>query len=132
MELVDENPQNENSQNEGFRPWDMEEKNFCMIMHLSLLSSFVVPFGGIVMPIVMWSSYKDKSERIDKHGRNIINFMLSNVIYVIVSFVLCFVFIGFLMLFALAAFNIICAIIGGVRASEGRMYKYPLSIRFLS
>lgn len=114
----------------GFRPWGMEVRSYCMLLHLSQFAAFLVPFAGIALPIVMWLIYKDESSEIDGHGRVIVNWVISALIYTIVSFILTFIFIGFLLLFALLIANIVFIIIGSIRASEGRVWPYPLSIPF--
>ena len=112
--------------------WGMEENTFCMLMHLSLLSNFVIPipFIGIILPIVMWSTNKEQSSLVDQHGRNILNFMLSMLIYVVVSVLLIFVLVGVLTTVALVVVVIAFPIIAAVKASSGTCWPYPLCIRF--
>ena len=54
----------------------MEEKDvrqWCMFMHLSQFAGYLVPFAGIVVPIVMWQTKKDEAPEIDAHGRAVVN-----------------------------------------------------------
>ncbi len=60
-----------------------------------------------------------------------VNWIISEVIYFLVSFILCFIFVGFLLLFALAIVAVIFPIIGGIKANDGEVWKYPLAIPFL-
>ena len=60
------------------------QKNLAAIIHLSALSKFVFPLGNFIMPLILWTVNKDKSEFIDKHGKQAINFQLSILIYTIV------------------------------------------------
>lgn len=113
-----------------FKPWGMELKSFLMLMHLSQLLSFVVPLGGLVMPIVMWATNKDKSAEVDAHGKVILNWVISELIYAIVAAVLCLVFIGFLLLAALGICGLVFCVLGGIKANEGTLWKYPMSITF--
>jgi len=117
---------------EEFKPWGMEEKAYLMFMHLSQLVGFIVPFAGIIIPIVMWATNKDKSSEIDQHGRVIINWLISALIYAVIGFVLIFVVIGIFALLALAIASIVFAIVGAVKANENKLWAYPLSIKFLS
>lgn len=114
-----------------FKPWGMEMNQFCMLMHLSQFAGFVVPMGGLVLPIVMWTTNKDKSELIDEHGKNILNWIISATIYAIGCFILSFIFIGFIGFIGLAICSLIFTIQGAVKANRGELYKYPLSIQFL-
>ncbi|NND94594.1 MAG: DUF4870 domain-containing protein [Flavobacteriales bacterium] len=127
MEVLDDNPQNEVE----IRPWGLDLKTFNMLMHLSQLAGAIVPFAGFAMPIIMWATQKDKDSSIDTHGKNIINFMISYIIYAIVCVILVFIVVGIFGLIAIGIASLIFIIIGAVRASENRFYEYPLSIRFL-
>lgn len=115
---------------EESKPWGMEENSFLMMMHLSQLSGFIIPFAGLVLPIVMWATNKDKSEHIDQHGKVILNWMISAFIYAIISFVLMFVVVGFVTFFALVIIGLVFTIIGAIKANEGTLWAYPLSIKF--
>ena len=116
---------------ESYRPWGMEVNQYCMLMHLSLFSGFVVPYAGLIVPIIMWATNKDKSKLVDRHGMNILNWIISSTIYFIASIIMMFFFIGVITLFALAVCYIIFAILGAVNASKGKLYKYPLAITFV-
>lgn len=60
------------------------QKNLAAIIHLSALSKFIFPLGNFIMPIILWTINKDKSDFIDKHGKQAINFQLSILIYTII------------------------------------------------
>jgi uncharacterized Tic20 family protein len=116
--------------NAEFRPWGMEVNTFCMLMHLAQLAGFV-PFGGIILPIVMWATNKDKSPDVDKHGQIIINWIISKFIYAVIGGLLIFVFgFGFIVLAALGICSLIFIILGAIKANNGELYPYPLSINF--
>lgn len=113
------------------RPWNMELKTFCMLMHLSQFGSMLVPGAGLVLPIVMWATNKDESPTVDEHGKNILNWMISSVIYLIVGFILAFIFVGFIVIIAVAICSLIFTILGAIKANNGEFYKYPMSIQFI-
>ena len=116
---------------EDFKPWGMEMNQFCLLMHLSQFASYIVPAAGLVLPIVMWSTNKDKSEIIDQHGKNILNWMISSVIYIVISMILMLVLIGFVTIFAVLICTIVFSVIGAIKANDGQVYKYPLTITFI-
>lgn len=116
----------------SFRPWGLELNTYCMLLHLSQLTNFVAPGLGIVLPIVMWVMNKDQSDLIDRHGKVVLNWTISSAIYIIISSALIFVLIGFAMLAALGVMHLIFVVLGAVRANEGRVWKYPLSIPFFT
>jgi len=64
--------ENEIDLNESnLKPWGMELKTFCMLMHLSQLTNSVIPGFGIILPIVMWATNKESSSSIDEHGKTL-------------------------------------------------------------
>jgi uncharacterized Tic20 family protein len=110
--------------------WGMPLNTYCMLLHLSQLSSIIVPGLGFVLPIVMWATNKDKNAEIDRHGKVTINWMISLFIYSLICGVLWIVIIGMLGFFVLVILNLIFAIIAAVKANNGELWVYPLSIRF--
>ena len=114
------------------RPWGMEEKQFCLFMHLSQFASIFIPTAGIILPLVMWLTAKGDSPMADAHGRIILNWNISSFIYAILSVALLFVFVGIFTFIALAIVWFLFPIIGCIKASQGETWKYPLSIPFFS
>lgn len=110
----------------------MEENTYLMLMHLSQFAGFIIAGLGFVIPIVMWLVNADKSEAVSRHGKNIANFMLSMLIYIVISIILCLVLIGIPMLIALGIIEIVFIIIAAVKANNGEYWKYPLSIPFFT
>ena len=133
------------------------EKNnnsFCSLMHLSRLSNYFVPGLGWIAPFVMWLTRKNESEAVELNGKIILNWTISSIIYGIVFSA------GFLAFFATSLFSIVnnddplpfigtmgialiplvifgildlvFTIIGAVKANNGEVWNYPLSIRFFS
>ena len=115
----------------AYRPWGMDLNQFCMLMHLAQFAGFIIPFGGLLLPIVMWTTNKEHSKIIDQHGKNILNWTISCYIYIFASIILMFFLIGFLTLFGIAICSLIFSIVGAIRANEGIIYHYPLSISFI-
>jgi uncharacterized protein len=108
-----------------------EQKQMGLFLHLSQLLNFLIPFGGVVAPIVIWQIKKDQMPALDAHGKMIVNWMISCLIYGAISFVLTFVIIGIFGFLALAILGIVFPIIGGIKANNGEYWEYPLTIKFL-
>jgi uncharacterized Tic20 family protein len=89
-------------------------------------------FGHILGPLIVWLAKRHESAEIDAHGKEALNFQLSMLIYDAVAAVLCFVLIGIPILILLWIMNTIFVIIASLQASDGKLYRYPLTIRFLS
>lgn len=108
------------------------DRNWAMACHLStLVGYFFIPFGHIIAPLIIWLIKKEDSPFVDDQGKESLNFQISMTIYAVISGILVFVLIGFLMLAALYLMEIICVVIAAVKANDGEKYRYPLTIRFL-
>jgi uncharacterized Tic20 family protein len=60
------------------------EKNIATFTHLSTLTQYFIPFGNYIFPIILWSTKKDQSEFVDHHGKQVLNFQLSLLLYSLV------------------------------------------------
>lgn len=108
-----------------------EQKQMGMFLHLSQLLNLIIPLGGIIAPIALWQMKKDEMPGLDEHGKMVTNWLISSFIYLVVSGVLSIVLIGFLGLFAVMIMGIVFPIIGGIKANNGELWNYPLTIKFL-
>jgi len=119
-------------------PTTSDDTTWGMLCHISALAGFVIPFGNIIGPVVVWVLKKDQSPFVDAHGKSAINFNISYSIYfvalAIIGFILTFILIGFLVLMLLPVLTLavlILVIIAAIKASKGEMYEYPFVIQFL-
>jgi uncharacterized Tic20 family protein len=108
-------------------------RSWCVACHLSALAGFVVPAAGHVLgPLIVWLIKRGDSPEIDAHGKEALNFQISMLIYNLVAGVLCLLLIGFALLAVLHVLNVVFVIIGALKAGEGQMYRYPLTIRLIN
>ncbi|OMP32796.1 DUF4870 domain-containing protein [Mangrovimonas sp. DI 80] len=63
---------------------DNHQKNIATFIHLSTFSRFVIPMGNFIGPIILWIANKDKSEFVDQHGKQAINFQISILLYALI------------------------------------------------
>ncbi|WP_113907621.1 DUF4870 domain-containing protein [Aliidiomarina celeris] len=102
---------------------------YAMFMHLSLLLGLVFPWVGFIVPIVLWLMKKENSY-INQQGRIVVNWLISSLIYSAIGMVLLLVLIGIAVLAAVAICTVVFAIVGAMKAREGEVWAYPLSIKF--
>jgi uncharacterized Tic20 family protein len=108
-------------------------RSWCVACHLSALAGFVVPAVGHVLgPLIVWLIKRGDSPEIDAHGKEALNFQISMLIYNLVAGVLCLLLIGFALLAVLHILNVVFVIIAALKAGEGQMYRYPLTLRLIS
>ena len=108
-----------------------EQKQMGMFLHLSQLLNIILPPAGIVVPIILWQIKKDEMPALDAHGKMVVNWLISSLIYFVVSLVLVIVLIGILGLIALGIMGVVFPIIGAIKANNGEFWEYPLTIKFL-
>ena len=101
--------------------------------HLSALAGFVIPGAGHILgPLIVWLVKRGDSAEIDAHGKEALNFQISMLIYNVVAGILCLIVIGFVLLAVLHVLNVVFVVIASLRASEGQIYRYPLTLRLIT
>jgi len=110
---------------------ESQERTWGMLCHLSALAGFIIPFGNIIGPLVIWLIKKDESPFVDDQGKESLNFQISITIYCLIAAVLILVIIGIFLLIGLGIFAIVMIIIAAVKANNGEKFRYPLTIRFV-
>jgi uncharacterized Tic20 family protein len=108
-----------------------QERMWAMFCHLGSFSGFIIPFGHIIVPLVIWLIQKKESPLIDREGKKALNFQISLTIYAIISALLILVLIGIFLLWAIVIFDIVAVIIAAVKTSSGEEFNYPLAIEFV-
>lgn len=110
-----------------------EDNQLIVITHLCQLLTCVTGFGGLIVPLILWATQKDKVEDMDIHGKAIINFQLSVIILSIICVPLIFLLgLGILGLILLGIIAFIFPIINAIKASNREAPYYPLSLKFIS
>ena len=108
-----------------------EERLWAMFCHLSAMLGYLLPFGQLIGPSVVWMAKRDRSGFIDAHGREALNFQISVMLYAVIALIACFVLIGFLLLFALVIFHVSMTLYASLRAQQGDAVRYPMALRIL-
>ena len=108
-------------------------RTWCVLAHASaLLGLFFHFLGHLLGPLIVWLAKRGDSPEIDAHGKESLNFQLSMLIYDAIAFILCFVLIGIPILILLWVLNTVLVIVASIKASEGKLYRYPLTIRLIN
>ncbi len=101
-----------------------------VITHLSQLLDLVTLVGGFLVPLFIWQTNKNKVYSMDEHGRAIINFRLSMIIYMLICIPLILFFgLGFFGFVVIGVFYIIFPIINAIKASNNKPPNYPFSLK---
>ncbi|HLM62646.1 MAG TPA: DUF4870 domain-containing protein [Pyrinomonadaceae bacterium] len=108
-----------------------EQKQMGLFLHLSQLLNIIIPFAGVIVPVVLWQVKKEEMPQLDAHGKMVTNWLISSLIYMVVSLVLMLVLIGILGVIAVGIMSVVFPIIGAIKANNGELWEYPLTIKFL-
>jgi uncharacterized Tic20 family protein len=107
-------------------------RTWCAFIHASALLGVFIHFPGHLLgPLILWLIKRDDSPELDAHGKEAVNFQISMLIYNAIAAVFCLVLVGFFFLAVLWVLNAIFVIIAAIQASDGKFYRYPMTIRFI-
>lgn len=109
---------------EEFDP-TQDEKNIALLSHILTL---VV---GFIAPLVIYLVKKDESEFVKTHAKESLNFQISIFIYVIACVPLIFLIIGIFVVIAIGLAYLALVIVATIKASDGKTYRYPFTIRLI-
>ena len=108
-------------------------RQLLVLTHLSQLITLVIGFGSLLLPLFLWLTKKSDVYEMDEHGKRIINFQLSILIYSLICIPLILLLgLGILGLIILGIISFIFPIVNAIRASNGETPQYPLSLNFIS
>ncbi len=103
-----------------------------ILCHASALLGVLLHFPGHLLgPLIVWLAKRDAAPEIDAHGKEALNFQISMLIYNVVAAVFCLIVVGFVFLAILWVLNAVFVIIAAIQASDGKFYRYPMTIRFI-
>ncbi|MFZ1218046.1 MAG: DUF4870 domain-containing protein [Chthoniobacterales bacterium] len=107
-------------------------RTWCAFIHASALLGVFIHFPGHLLgPLILWLIKRDDAPELDAHGKEAVNFQISMLIYNAIAAVFCLVLVGFVFLAILWILNAIFVIIAAIQASDGKFYRYPMTIRFI-
>jgi uncharacterized Tic20 family protein len=113
---------------------DKDARNWGMICHLAALSGYIIPFGNVIGPLIVWAMKKDEYPFVDDQGKEALNFQLTmsivGLVGILMIFTIIFAVIAIPLLAALCIFMLVMIIVASIKANEGVPYRYPLTIRF--
>ena len=109
-----------------------EERQWAMFAHLSALIGFVIPFGTIIGPLVVWQMKKNDMPFVAEQGVEALNFQITVAIAFLISALLSVILIGFLLMPIVGIGALVLTIIAGIQANQGNHYEYPVNWRIVN
>jgi uncharacterized protein len=108
-----------------------DERTWGMVAHLCALAGFIVPFGNILGPLVVYLVKRDTSAFVAVEAKEALNFNITLAIAGVVCFMLFLLSVGVLFAALLVLFWLVMIIIAALKAAEGVAYRYPFTLRLV-
>ncbi len=123
----------------GISSDEVRTRSWNMWCHLSVLAGLLIPLGTLLGPLLIWQIKQHEVPSVIQHGKAALNFqltvLLATIVLAIAAFLLSFIFIGLLLLplvFLLPLAGLVLSIIAGVKANDGREFKYPFTLNLIA
>ena len=117
---------------------ESQARTWNMLCHLSALAGFIIPFGNMLGPLLIWQIKKNEIPSTNIHGKAALNFQITVTLAalagMVVAVILSFFCVGFLLIplvILIGLAGLIFAIIAGIKANNGEDYKYPFSLELV-
>ena len=109
------------------------QRKWMLLFHGLPFLGLIIPFASILLPLFLWIHKAEDNKIYDAHGRAVVNFHGSILLYIFCSLLLFFAFPGynFFVKGAIVIFSIVITFYNISRALQTGSYNYPLSISFL-
>jgi uncharacterized Tic20 family protein len=126
-------------------PAEQNARTWNMLCHLSALAEFILPFGNILGPLIVWQLKKNEIPSVDVHGKESLNFQIT---VTLLAFLICIplmlLMIGFelapligiaslvvLVIAGIKAASLVLLVIAGIKANNGEAFAYPFSLKLV-
>lgn len=107
------------------------DPNIASFIHISALVGYLIPLANILLPFWLWRKHQHKSKFIYHAGLEAVNFQLTCAVYFLSAFMLCALFIGFVILPVIIAYQLIFTLIATYVSSKNKAYHYPGNLNFI-
>jgi len=99
-----------------------DERTLAILCHILTLFFWLFP------PLIIYLVKKNESEFVTAHAKESLNFQIT---IGIIGIVLFLTIIGILLLWVLGIVALVFVIVATVKASENKLYRYPMTIRLI-
>ena len=95
---------------------------------MALLSHILTLFFWFLPPLIIYLVKKDESAYVSQHAKESLNFQIT---MSIIGIGLIVTIVGIFLLWALGLLIVVLVIVATIKASENKVYRYPMTIRFI-
>jgi uncharacterized Tic20 family protein len=108
-----------------------DARMFGMLAHISSLAGFIIPFGNVIGPLVIWMMKKDQHPFVNDQGKESLNFQITATIAILIAVATICIGIGIVLAPLVGIAVAVMSIIAGIKANEGIPYRYPFTLRLI-
>lgn len=101
-----------------------DEKILAILSHILC----IVVGLGFIPPLIIYLLKKDESSYVKAHALESLNFQLTLLIICLILFI---TIIGWLFFWVVGIINLILVIVATIKASENKLYRYPINFRLI-
>jgi uncharacterized Tic20 family protein len=110
-----------------------DDKTWALVAHFGGALGMLIGAGagGWVAPLIALLAKGNQSPTVRAHAVAALNFQILWSIVGIIGWALTCIFVGIIAWLAAMVLGIVFGIIAGLRANEGQLYKYPMSVNII-
>ena len=97
----------------------------------AVLAHLLTLVCGFIAPLVIYLVKKDESPYVTEHAKESLNFQITIFLGYIIGFITLIILIGILILMFIGIIHLVLVIVATIRASENKMYRYPINFRII-
>jgi uncharacterized Tic20 family protein len=105
-----------------------DERQMAMFAHWGGM----LPFIGILVPMALWAMKMGQSPYIEDQAKESLNLQINVLMLDIITAVTCMIYIGYVLFPSVVLTNALWCFLAGAAAKEGKVYRYPFNIRYIS
>ena len=99
-----------------------DEKTMAILSHVLTLAV------GFLAPLIIYLIKKDESAFVREHAKESLNFQITVFLLIILLII---TLIGILLVWIVGIVALVFVVIATIKASEGKLYKYPFTLRLV-
>jgi uncharacterized protein len=113
-----------------------EERTWALAAHIGVFLAAWFAMG-FLCPLVIWLLYRDRSDFVRRHSLESLNFQISLLVYSAAAVLIVLVTLGVALAVMIpvvvigAVAAIVFIVLATIAASQGKTYRYPLTLRLL-
>lgn len=104
-----------------------DERTLAILSHILA----IIPGIGILGPLIIYLLKNQDSNYVAYHSRESLNFQITVIIGYIIATFLLILLIGIVLFWVIGIVNTILVIVATIRASENKLYRYPVNLRLI-